>query len=684
MRKKLRASTSSPLSPRRHSTFQKLVSVCLASTYLLSSGCGLQNKHFGNNNPRVVKFSDGHSKGLDDVNPVEPVLVDDTVDSDGTRHLSFETPDANSSGRNGSGDDSAQSDDDSAGDADDAQSTRKPGGLPGAYADMDRDGELVSEQREYLEEHSAWMAKLRESCRGFGCEGIEGLEDENSPAGNRIAKELGEFPKLKSKEDVSNELRKLENLLIQEKAQWQTIRASLAEKKAKVERDQASLAESLQRAIESAGEAARQQLESSQAAQKQLAELHNSSTAKLYSALGLDPQARTSEPIDPVLRAPSAFEVEADRQHAANAVLRASAKLPQLNDAADVLEGMARKSAERGDLSSFDLRMQSARDFAWASQHEGRVDQAALKTAVELTSAAKSLENQGLPALSDSAVGLSKDLLQVALDLARFSNIVDVPLSLIEAFTGKTIDFNEDGSAFLRDCTGLERGFAFGTLAIGTGAVLLGAAPVALAAAAAGNVIKAFKEHAIAMRGAAEGAHLLDETLEVARAIEREAPNLMAHGTLTPYAKKHIWYGNIRFSNDGAKIRIDGGVHTVEGVRGYYAVAPVENRALSHEVLPNGVERLIFPDSAFTSGEKFKLQSAAKHGFGVANGKTLFPAHWTPEMIEKAVERAAKEGNVVSVTENGFKKEILHEGVHVIVNFNQAGMPQSAFPRWHQ
>lgn len=85
------------------------------------------------------------------------------------------------------------------------------------------------------------------------------------------------------------------------------------------------------------------------------------------------------------------------------------------------------------------------------------------------------------------------------------------------------------------------------------------------------------------------------------------------------------------------------------------AQAPIQNAPVSREMLPNGVERVVFPDSALTRSEKSKLSKAAQYGFGVANGKTLFPEHWSPEKIEKVIQKALNEGEIFSSSDKGFK-----------------------------
>ena len=114
------------------------------------------------------------------------------------------------------------------------------------------------------------------------------------------------------------------------------------------------------------------------------------------------------------------------------------------------------------------------------------------------------------------------------------------------------------------------------------------------------------------------------------------------------------------------------------------ARAPLENQPISREILPNGVERIVFPNSALSTREAKKLSTAAKHGFGAPNGKTLFPSGWSQQTVEAAIQRANLQGEIVSTSNKGFRKIIKHDGVTVVVNYGVDGRVNSAFPRWDQ
>lgn len=103
-------------------------------------------------------------------------------------------------------------------------------------------------------------------------------------------------------------------------------------------------------------------------------------------------------------------------------------------------------------------------------------------------------------------------------------------------------------------------------MTLGTIAVASTSAPLfaaALAVGGGGKLLKAFKEQAISKMGIEAGLHLYDETIAVAKEIDRKAPGLMFDGLLSARAKNHIVNGEIHISKDTVNVRIDGGcAHT--------------------------------------------------------------------------------------------------------------------------
>lgn len=652
----------------KNSLSKKAFSAGLALAILFNTACGVRSENTGRNSIStfIEKYvREDRSSVRGEVNKVDPVLMGDTVDENGNRTLSFDTP---------------------GGSETNAQPT--PGSLPRLYAEWNEEGALAEHQREYLRGHAQRLEEAREACRAINCDGIPGF-DTSSPGSIRVGRngiEPGAAGQLRTKEDILREIERIEQELKAEREKWEKIKAAAQEKQAQVAKEQQELFADVERSVDEAINTAQEENRLSESVHKELIENHNQQTVNLYKELGLDPHQ--GSPVvphgDSLLRPATPYQLEVNNLKQANTVLRDTSFNTALNDSAETFAELAEVSAERGQLDSFDVRLETARAFAAASQHKGRTDPVALKAALELSSGAKSLDAQGLPRLADTSAQMAKALLHAAIDVARLAKVVDLPLSVMEAFSGKTIDLDAEGKIFLRDCSSLERGFAVGTLVLATGGVLVGAAPVALAAAAAGKLLRAFREQSATVHGAAAGAKVFEETVAVAKEIDRAAPLLMAHTGLTPYAKKHIWLGEIRVSADKLKVRIDGGLHTQEGLKKYLAQAPLENTPVSRELLPNGVERVVFPDSALSTSEAKKLFTAAKHGFGVPNGKTLFPASWTPENIEAAIQKAIQEGEIVSSGERGFRKVIQHDGVTVLVNIGADGKVKSAFPRWEQ
>lgn len=632
----------------KHSKPKRFFSAALAVILIVNTGCGAQvhsfNKEQKLNSPlhRLAFFNEETNLG-------HPVLVEHSRDSNGNENIVFEIPSDTGSENPRSSKTSSPAGSSNAGGSNTAGGASNDGNDAGhSTSDEDAKTALIMARRD------------------------------------RVDKDAGSQPEPKTREEILREVQRMEQILQNEKSLWEKINAVSKAKKDEFEREQQKLMGDVSSSIESASQVAAEQNKNAQDIRDHLITVHNSSTEKIYAALGLDLRANTLSDAARQIRPPTPYEQTVSDFKQANQTLRASAQVPALNDGADSLAELAKQSAQRGDLASFDMRMDTARAFAWASQNKGPRDAEALGAAINMSHAAKSLENQGLSSLADVAASLAKNLLHVALDVARLTNVVDVPLSVMEAFSGRTVDFDEDGKPFLRDCSSFERGFAIGTLVVGTGGVLMGAAPIALAAGAAGKVLKAFQESSVLSAGAEAGGRIFEETVIAAQKIERTAPTLMAQTSLSPYAKKHIWQGEIRISHDKTKIRIDGGLHTQEGLKNYLAQAPLENAPVSREMLSNGVERVVFPDSALTKGEINKISLAAEGGFGMRNGKSLFPAHWTPEQIDTAVHRTVHEGRVVYQDAKGMKKEIVHEGVTVIVNFGKDGKPNSAFPNWIQ
>jgi uncharacterized membrane-anchored protein YhcB (DUF1043 family) len=661
---------------RKNSKSKKIISAGLAYLLLLNTACSgyLHNSTNTASGSGRSLFQNYLGELRGEVNTVEPDGYSHTRDDHGSEEIDFYYTS------------------DEEGEAD---SPRYPTGLPKVYSEMNEGGELLDAQREYLAGHGERMAEVLAACRSVGCQGIEGL-DENDPvlseARQFVRADRSDIPAAKKEDlktlaDVQRELERIDNALSGDKAKLEKAKAATKEIEDKLIQEQKELAEKAEKAADDALKESQEQVENANSVRQELIQAHNTGVDRIQKIAGTQDEPASSDRSSSLKGGfkPSADELE--RFGRINESLRETAEIPELNDSADVLAEIAKQSAERGDLASYELRMNAARAFASASQHKGDYDRQTLTAATSMSRAAQSLENEGLISLANEAAETARKLLPFALGFARMNELIDLPFNVVEAFSGKTLDFDDQAKAFVRDCTTVERAFAVGALAMGTIAALSGSAPVflmAIAAGSAGKVLKAFKNNAKGIQGVQEGEKLYEETVKIAKTLDRAAPGIMAQGTMTPYAKRHIWYGNIRVSNDKLKVRIDGGLHTQDGLRQYLELAPAHNAPVSREMLPNGVERVVFPDSALTNDQINKLRKASENGFGAPNGKTLFPAHWTPEKVEAAAEASTKNGKVVYKGDDGFRMEVVHDGVTVLVNYGKDGKPNSAFPKWIQ
>lgn len=114
----------------------------------------------------------------------------------------------------------------------------------------------------------------------------------------------------------------------------------------------------------------------------------------------------------------------------------------------------------------------------------------AQNTGLDLYRSANSLNDAGFPNLASSLRITAGDLLNFGLGLARSSKLLDLPFNLMEGFAGKTIEFNDDGEAVLRDATAFERVFALAGIALAVGAVATGSLPALIGASVLGAVDK--------------------------------------------------------------------------------------------------------------------------------------------------------------------------------------------------
>lgn len=169
------------------------------------------------------------------------------------------------------------------------------------------------------------------------------------------------------------------------------------------------------------------------------------------------------------------------------------------------LTGLARRTlkkadekAQEGDLTGADMRRQAAQDLADAASCQGckppprgskppkDIDEAppfdaneerafSYDLGIDLYDAANDLDDKGLPNVANETRKAAAKVMNVALGLARISNLFDIPLSAAEAFGGVTLEIDDDGNPRLREATKIEQAVAVVSLAIIAGATVMGA-----------------------------------------------------------------------------------------------------------------------------------------------------------------------------------------------------------------
>jgi len=244
------------------------------------------------------------------------------------------------------------------------------------------------------------------------------------------------------------------------------------------------------------------------------------------------------------------------------------------------LTGLARKTLEKadekaqgGDLAGADKRRKAAQDLADAAACQGCKPPPAgpapkdseppstfnandershaYDMSTDLYDAANDLDDAGLPEVADETRKAAAKAMNVALGLARISNLFDIPLSAAEAFGGVTVDLDDDGNPRVREATKAERIVAVVSLGIIAGAAVLGAGVGGVVAAGVigkiGNVLRGADKSRALEKAALEAAEkglvgAEKEALEKAAAelAEKEAEDLAKTASKLEKSKKRI------------------------------------------------------------------------------------------------------------------------------------------------
>jgi hypothetical protein len=133
---------------------------------------------------------------------------------------------------------------------------------------------------------------------------------------------------------------------------------------------------------------------------------------------------------------------------------------------------IADELAADGDLMRAKKRLDAARDLVdyagypklRPQSHAGSEQNArmmAQESALDLYDAAIQADKSGEKSLGDTLIHHAETVMAVALGLARFNTITDLTLSAMEAFTGKTVTFNNNGTPTVTDISVMEQAISF-------------------------------------------------------------------------------------------------------------------------------------------------------------------------------------------------------------------------------
>ena len=141
------------------------------------------------------------------------------------------------------------------------------------------------------------------------------------------------------------------------------------------------------------------------------------------------------------------------------------------------------QAVEEGSLPSEFFDPNHKPDYNAGSFNETNEKIKAGRAAIDLYKTARELARDKSPAAL-AALGEAGTLLDIALGAARFSSIVDVPLSAMELFTGKTLEFDANGNPMIVEASTVTRAAAALTLGLTAAAIVTtgGLAAVGVAA----------------------------------------------------------------------------------------------------------------------------------------------------------------------------------------------------------
>jgi hypothetical protein len=109
---------------------------------------------------------------------------------------------------------------------------------------------------------------------------------------------------------------------------------------------------------------------------------------------------------------------------------------------------------------------------------------------MDLYQAAINFDKSGFPGLAKKSSRDAGTLLNYSMDLARHSDLVDLPMNLMEVTSGSTIEFDEFGNPYIRNISTFERSLSLVGLALTGGGGILAGLPGAITGSYLSKAIK--------------------------------------------------------------------------------------------------------------------------------------------------------------------------------------------------
>jgi hypothetical protein len=168
---------------------------------------------------------------------------------------------------------------------------------------------------------------------------------------------------------------------------------------------------------------------------------------------------------------------------------------------------------------------------------------AAYSSALSLAVSASELDKSGLPSMASELYDAAVPMLNIGLGLLRVASVVDLPSSLVEAFTGNVVEFGENGEPVLRSASVLERSFAIGTVLLAASGFAAGGWAAALGVGVVVGVGKALEKQLATKVGTEAAERAAKELLENGARVADSVREIVRHGPMQKGALHNIPMG---------------------------------------------------------------------------------------------------------------------------------------------